>query len=298
MTEPRDDEWERQHLHILFYDNHGGLGLCGCGNPEDAYGLVRDLLGHIHERGEWKRFDELIGSTGAVHIVLGQLDRVGLTDHGGVIHGAWLTDKGKYALYMMRRHGWESTVRGEMPDGVDDAGSPHWVGDGMPMGDCTDACWTAPNGVLPPDAPARSLEEIREAIQREADEARARMSQAQRAVMDATERTMTNWLLYGSPVAPENPPQPVLPGALEAFGDFSVDWPIGLPAGHWSTVSSGEIVIPDPGYVGRLQRAAVPELDRLPRGGRSVFIGCQRHESGTWVHGRPHNCPLHARGQR
>lgn len=36
------------------------------------------------------------------------------------------------------------------------------------------------------------------------------------------------------------------------------------------------------------------EADRLPRG-RNPYIGC-REVNGTWIHGRPHSCPISARG--
>lgn len=37
-------------------------------------------------------------------------------------------------------------------------------------------------------------------------------------------------------------------------------------------------------------------VDVLPRGGRNVRIGCEHYESsGTWIHGRPHDCPKWAR---
>lgn len=35
--------------------------------------------------------------------------------------------------------------------------------------------------------------------------------------------------------------------------------------------------------------------DLLPKTGRNVRIGCERYESGTWIHGRPHDCPRWAR---
>jgi len=37
-------------------------------------------------------------------------------------------------------------------------------------------------------------------------------------------------------------------------------------------------------------------VDVLPRGGRNPRIGCEHFESsGTWIHGRPHDCPRWAR---
>jgi hypothetical protein len=38
-----------------------------------------------------------------------------------------------------------------------------------------------------------------------------------------------------------------------------------------------------------------PPEDVLPRGGRNPRIFCERHDSGTWIHGDPHNCPTWAR---
>lgn len=38
-----------------------------------------------------------------------------------------------------------------------------------------------------------------------------------------------------------------------------------------------------------------PSEDTLPRGGRNPRIFCEQYESGTWIHGRPHNCPPWAR---
>lgn len=35
--------------------------------------------------------------------------------------------------------------------------------------------------------------------------------------------------------------------------------------------------------------------DVLPRSGRNPRIGCDQYESGTWIHGRPHDCPRWAR---
>ncbi len=35
--------------------------------------------------------------------------------------------------------------------------------------------------------------------------------------------------------------------------------------------------------------------DTLPRSGRNPRIFCEQYDSGTWIHGRPHNCPAWAR---
>jgi hypothetical protein len=38
------------------------------------------------------------------------------------------------------------------------------------------------------------------------------------------------------------------------------------------------------------KQPAHDERDVLPRR-RNPQIGCYEHPSGTWIHGRPHNCP-------
>lgn len=57
-------------------------------------------------------------------------------------------------------------------------------------------------------------------------------------------------------------------------------------------------------WPGRPRPDLVPELmhtpprqaeDVLPRGGRNPRIGCEQHDSGTWIHGAPHDCPTWAR---
>lgn len=99
------------------------------GPPETAFDLVRDVLslGDLYERGAYEQAVALIGSPGAVHLVLSALDHAELMNHGSVIQYSWLTKKGEYVLAAMRATTWEQ---------VDDAGYPH---DGE---DCTDECWT------------------------------------------------------------------------------------------------------------------------------------------------------------
>lgn len=53
---------------------------------------------------------------------------------------------------------------------------------------------------------------------------------------------------------------------------------------------------PRPDLVPELTRIPpLPAEDVLPRGGRNPRIFCEQHESGTWIHGDPHNCPTWAR---
>jgi hypothetical protein len=120
------------HLYVIFYSETVGLSLCGCGYPESAYDLVRDLLGlaPFYENSRWKVAESLTGNIpGAYHIVLGALQRAGLIEHGSSLDGSWLTPKGKWCLAAMR-----TAEYGDLHD----AGYPH---DGE---DCTDACWELP----------------------------------------------------------------------------------------------------------------------------------------------------------
>jgi hypothetical protein len=128
-------ERDLQHAYALFYaEPSQGLGICGCGNPETAFSLVRDLLNlaPFFENPEAVR--KRIGEPGACHLVLSMLDNAGLIDHGGGIGGSWLLTKGEYFKRVLSEVTWEQ---------IEEEGFPH---DG---GECTDACWVLSN-VRPP----------------------------------------------------------------------------------------------------------------------------------------------------
>lgn len=124
------DERTGDHIYRLIYADDD-LGLCGCGTPEAAFSLVRDILNlaPFYEDQRWRQVEELVGNDGAHHIVLSMLTRAGLIEHGSSISGSWLTDKGRY--YQTALAGiadWDFLDEGNF-------GYPH---DGK---DCTDACW-------------------------------------------------------------------------------------------------------------------------------------------------------------
>jgi len=81
-------------LHHLFMDE---IDICGCGQPEQAVELVRQILNlaPLYNNENWKKAEQLIGSAGAFHIVLSVLDNARLMEHGGGIGGSWLTEKGE-----------------------------------------------------------------------------------------------------------------------------------------------------------------------------------------------------------
>lgn len=124
---------ELRHLNSLFFDE-GGLGFCGCGNPDDAYALVRDLLSlapFYEHRAEVR--ERIGGGTGTEMLVLYLLDGAGLTEHGTGIGGSWLTAKGSHYLALMQRYEWE-----DIDD--DEVCLPH---DGQPCETVKCAHWQA-----------------------------------------------------------------------------------------------------------------------------------------------------------
>lgn len=257
----RDGEWERQHLCLLFYGEVDGLGMCGCNQPSEAYELVRDVLAYFaqdHADRDYHELDWLIGTPGAVQLVLSQLDNAKLTDHGGTLAGGWLTDKGRAALEMMRRHEWYDD--GNTP-GIDQTGYPH---DGHD--DCTAACWTP----LEPPKPEPSSAELMEGIRKAAAEQRAAMTPTQRALDDAA----TDMLLYGEAFIP-----------MAALGGVLAKHPDGEEI---ASVVTGNLARAAAGYAKALEPVPAPKPAQFLDGCRKV--------DGTFIHGRPHSCPKWARG--
>lgn len=120
-------EEEVSHAHALLYaEPPEGLGICGCGNPEEALALVRDLLVLAPFYDNPAAVEARIVDPGARHLVLSMLDNAGLIEHGSSIGGAWLTAKGAYCRRVLTWVTW---------DAIDDSGFPH---DGA---GCGDACW-------------------------------------------------------------------------------------------------------------------------------------------------------------
>ena len=77
------------------------LGICGCGNPEEAYQAVLDML----KRAEDRKNGKLILDDNNPHELFMAyiLDHLGLLEHGSSIYGAWLTAKGKKMLEALEK---------------------------------------------------------------------------------------------------------------------------------------------------------------------------------------------------
>lgn len=74
---------------------------CNCGNPRAAWQTVHDVLA-IHPLFDHQaELDEVLPDRGTRMIVLGLLDRLRLTEHGGGIEGGWLTEKGEAVLEVL-----------------------------------------------------------------------------------------------------------------------------------------------------------------------------------------------------
>lgn len=116
------------HVHDLFSEQ---MQLCGCGRPEAAYELVRDLLALAPFWENPEEVQQRIGEPGAYHIVLCTMERADLIEHGGSLGGSWLTPKGEWYLKALQSiDDWENIQypKYDSPDAHE--------------GDCTSACWT------------------------------------------------------------------------------------------------------------------------------------------------------------
>lgn len=73
---------------------------CGCGDPEAAAVALTTLLRlhPLYESENRAQLDELVPNEGVRYLVLYGLDQAGLTEHGTVVDGAWLTPKGAEVL--------------------------------------------------------------------------------------------------------------------------------------------------------------------------------------------------------
>ena len=73
------------------------LGFCGCGNPEDAVVFFFDLLDSYANQASWEEKEKLVlnNPVGATNVCMYLADKLGLTEHGGSIYGAWLTPAGE-----------------------------------------------------------------------------------------------------------------------------------------------------------------------------------------------------------
>jgi hypothetical protein len=97
-ADPKDGTPDGRLIFDLWHD----WNFCGCGANEDVLALVRDRLRAINdERTEATP----PGDDPLAWLLAYVLDSADLTEHGGSVGYAWLTDKGKEVLAVLERHG-------------------------------------------------------------------------------------------------------------------------------------------------------------------------------------------------
>lgn len=105
LVGPDGGHYETAHKVYHF----GVLGMCGCGNPEEAYNLVRDVLAACDRRGchdnpptrAWVNIESeiekliLTKPELTAHVLLHFLTKCDVIEHGGSVGGSWLTAMGE-----------------------------------------------------------------------------------------------------------------------------------------------------------------------------------------------------------
>lgn len=101
------------------------LDWCFCGQPEDAFDVLRVILRLMYSRSAVSRHGDprfmirsnrlrkFLGlskrtiASGMATIILYNLDANRLTEHGGSVSGSWLTAKGEDLMFAMYKFGLE-----------------------------------------------------------------------------------------------------------------------------------------------------------------------------------------------
>lgn len=112
------EDWYEEYLidPLMDFFSFEIMKMCGCGNPECTYELIRKIL---TIRSEWINenlsYEEVINRYkndlglektndnhyGALQFILYILDARQIVEHGGSIGGCWLTDLGKMYLTVL-----------------------------------------------------------------------------------------------------------------------------------------------------------------------------------------------------
>lgn len=103
---------------LLFSSKSSGLGFCGCGLPEETLKAVHSYLSALDWGWQdWEeRFPKLQSHSGLSkdfwNFIAYFCDSKELTEHGGSVGGAWLSDRGRDWLRIMNEElaiagGWD-----------------------------------------------------------------------------------------------------------------------------------------------------------------------------------------------
>lgn len=114
------------------------LGFCGCGCPDEAFELLRQVLAAFSEKIDWdapdakerykdwaKRFRDLLpvdDNPGLAYSYLYWMDSKNLIEHGSGILSSWLTEDGRRVLAILNDAA--ALTAPPPPSGADPAGPP------------------------------------------------------------------------------------------------------------------------------------------------------------------------------
>lgn len=115
-----------QHAEAHWFNQvTSDLGFCGCGSPEEAFWLVRDLLRLCPFYENRQAVQARLPDLGVEMLVLYTIDHAGLIEHGGSVGGSWITEKGQRLLDLLER--WDEAAIDEASDkGVSCSDCPDW----------------------------------------------------------------------------------------------------------------------------------------------------------------------------
>ena len=75
---------------------------CGCGNPDLVWESIHKYLENYSLTGDDCNKRTISLDTGEALFLAYFLTEIGLLEHGGSVHGSWLSDEGKEVLEFLR----------------------------------------------------------------------------------------------------------------------------------------------------------------------------------------------------
>jgi hypothetical protein len=96
------------------------FGACGCSELETMLDVLKSLLTWVGMGGGRVDWNKLYSNPGIYYLLMGALDRLGLTEHGISIRHPWLTPDGTrfLAALMALKPGDVDAANGEGYDGI------------------------------------------------------------------------------------------------------------------------------------------------------------------------------------
>lgn len=119
------DDWTLLDDLMEFF-NCELMDMCGCGNPDDTYEVIRRVLNIRHDRcSNIINYDEARQrykddlhldpdddiQYGALQFILYKLDSCGIVEHGSSISGCWLTELGE--MYLTVLNEWHKSKKND-----------------------------------------------------------------------------------------------------------------------------------------------------------------------------------------